>query len=472
MENIKSYLDGELDLAQQTEVETHLRNDSQLQKMVEDFKTISDTLRTAEAGEPYGFDKLQERLQKSGADRKKETQKIWRIATYLSLGMGSLIVAAMIFPVFAQSKVAAKASSEKSDVTASAAKQMTEKSRLSAQYQNPSGGTPLVDGAGKTFDGRFGQTSDSPSLADKSEFSTGAGRISGGGLTSDVEADKTVNGSPLVNGKPEQMSQAKGSGYIPADSMKKAAEPETPFKSQMRDIRDKNANAPVTLNDTPHGIYLERTGEIRLQVEDLLRSVDEVTGMVQGFDGFVVNNQMQNTEDGGSANMVVRVPTKNYSGAMNKLRNMGKVLSENGASQDITSETVDSSTRMISWADEEDRLVKAMDKAKTEHEKNVLRREIAEVRVNLNAYRAQVKSLTERSQYSTITVDLLRGDKADQAGGSTSSNWSGNAFKDAKSGLGSVGQVLGVVCIYALVFTPVWLPFAIAAYIIRKKNLS
>ncbi|MBI1334328.1 MAG: DUF4349 domain-containing protein [Armatimonadetes bacterium] len=469
MENIKSYLDGELDLAQQTEVETHLRNDSQLQKMVEDFKTISDTLRTADAGEPYGFDKLQERLQKSGADRKKETQKIWRIATYLSLGMGSLIVAAMIFPVFAQSKVAAKASSEKSDVTASAAKQMTEKSRLSAQYQNPvNGAAPTM--AGKAPMSPGDSTTDSPALSESNGVS-GLSRYSGGGLPGDAEADKAVDGAS-IKGMPEQMSQAKGSGYIPADSMKKAAEPETPFKSQMRDIRDKTANAPVTLNDTPHGIYLERTGEIRLQVEDLLRSVDEVTGMVQGFDGFVVNNQMQNTEDGGSANMVVRVPTKNYSGAMNKLRNMGKVLSESGASQDITSETVDSSTRMISWADEEDRLVKAMDKAKTEHEKNVLRREIAEVRVNLNAYRAQVKSLTERSQYSTITVDLLRGDKADQAGGSTSSNWSGNAFKDAKSGLGSVGQVLGVVCIYALVFTPVWLPFAIAAYIVRKKNLS
>jgi hypothetical protein len=147
---------------------------------------------------------------------------------------------------------------------------------------------------------------------------------------------------------------------------------------------------------------------------------------------------------------------------------MGEVLAVNSNSQDITSETVDNSARMISWADEEDRLVKELNKAKDNSHRLQIRRELRDVRANLESFRANVKSLTERAKYSTINVSFVRGDKATKAGGT--GNWSGDALKGAKDNLSSIGQVLGTMGIYFLVFAPIWLPFAIAAYVIRKKS--
>ena len=468
MENIKSYLDGELDLAQQTEVETHLRNDADLQRMADEFRSISDTLKTANVGEPYGLEKLEERLAKAPEERRVSDKKIWRIATWSSLGMACLVLIVMM-PIFAQSKSSASDAYADADsmggATASAATP-SEAPAVSAPPGLPQESAKAktsdsaVDGGGLTLNGKFS----GGGRGDAESAGTPPSVMNGAPDESPSTADKIDAG---VERKAET-SAPSSSAKAPLSEFRKS-EPESDFKSNMRSIRDQRERNPSTLNDTPHGIYLERSGQVQVKVDDLMRSVDEATGMVQSLDGFVVNHELQNEADGGDATMMLRVPTKNFNAAMNKLQEMGEVISVNSSSQDITTETVDNGARMISWADEEKRLVDALEKAKNENEKWRIRQELASVRANLESYRAVVKSLKERSEFSTINVTFLRGDKADKVGPG-SSNWSGTAFKDAKSGLGSIGQVLGVILIYAGVFTPVWLPFLIAYLVIRKRN--
>jgi anti-sigma factor RsiW len=62
MENLKSFLDGELDLAGKAEVETHLRQDAELAKMSADFSALSGALKGVDPGQPYGREQLESRL--------------------------------------------------------------------------------------------------------------------------------------------------------------------------------------------------------------------------------------------------------------------------------------------------------------------------------------------------------------------------------------------------------------------------
>jgi len=500
MENIKSYLDGELDIAQQAEVETHLRNDAELQKMVEEFRSISSTLKTSDTGEPYGADTLEEKLIAARSAQAGDNKKIWRMATMWSGSAACIaLAAAMLFPVFAQSKVSANKSSqlaakslEKSSLSFGSTRDQSEippnlrtgSAEESAKFQaevqagamKGAGGFSEGDGVGGGGAADAPRPASTPGSADMSS-STLDTSVSSETQASDRtkatfqgSAGKTL--SPRMSygsarGRTEGVDKMNGA-VVP---MEKPQEPESKFKSDMRAIRDKSAKASTELSDTPHGIYLERSGQIEIKVEDLIRSVDEVTGMVQGLNGFVSNHELHNEADGGTATMIVRVPTKNYTAAMNKLQSMGEVIAVNSASEDITTPMVENSTRMISWADEEKRLMDELAKAKTENQKYYIRQQLSQARVNLAAHKAQVESLKQRSDFSTINVNFFRGDKADKVVGG-SSNWSGNAFKEAKSGLGSIGQILGVICIYAAVFSPIWLPFVIAALIIRKRNQS
>ncbi len=489
MENLKSYLDGELDIAQQAEVETHLRNDDELQRMVEEFSTISTTLKTADSGEPYGFEKLEERLKEAPKASIYEKKKIWRLATNWSASMACLALAAVIlFPVFAQSKQSARKSAFRresgSDATASTITPTKGESRANASQDLPQSGMERIKGRTESFDGLgVSPTDSSPPEQSKSDSEV----IANGDAmakspapeipTEPSEADRLQNGSDVKVSKPSFESGAPTSQWYDKAKTEnertrtgfgKTLRPESQFKGEMRSLRDKTAQPVTTIGDTPHGIYLERAGQVQVKVDDLMRAVNEATGMVQSFHGFVTASDLQNQADGGSATMTIRVPTDSFNATLDKLQAMGEVLSVNSNSQDITSETVEHGAKMVSWADEEKRLIDELNKAKTNKQRLEIRDELRSVRANLEAYRASVKSLTERAKFSTINVSFVRGDKATKAGGT--GNWSGDALKGAKDNLSSIGQVVGTMGIYFLVFAPIWLPFAIAAYVIRKKN--
>ncbi len=391
MENLKSFLDGELDLATSAEVETHLRQDQDLEKMASDFRALSSTLKTVDAGTPYGLDALEAKLA-SPARKPAETKRIWQY------GFGSAIVGVMLvavmFPVFAQPKVAAKRMMQ----------ERTEMMPMAADAAAPA----------------------APEAKSSIAYAESEAR--------DEEQSKT-----LMKAEPHPTINGSTDGSLAFST-------------------------PTNTPGAPYGVYLEKSGSVTVKVEDLIRSVDEVTGIVSGLKGFVVTSNVQNQEQGGTARMTLRIPTDNFPTAMNRLQSMGEVLEVNSSSNDITAETVDSGARTRSWADEEARLIKELSRAKTENQKWRIRAELNNVRANLEAYRAQLKNLKDRGNFSTIEVTFTR------EGSSSGKGWAGGAWNGAKGSLGSVGQVVGTLGIYFLVFTPVWLPIAIAAYMVKRRR--
>ena len=91
---------------------------------------------------------------------------------------------------------------------------------------------------------------------------------------------------------------------------------ESQFKSEMRAKRDGVTQSIPGIPETDHGIFLERSGEMQVKVEDLKRAVNETTGMIASLDGFVTSSNTQNQADGGEALMTLRVPTKNFTTAI------------------------------------------------------------------------------------------------------------------------------------------------------------
>lgn len=430
MENLKSFLDGELDLAGSAEVETHLRQDAELAKMSADFSALSGALKAVDPGQPYGREQLESRL---AAGTVAESKKIWRFAGWSSV-MGLLLVIAMI-PGLKGNKSTSSATQAESSMAEVAA------------------ASPAV-------------TYSSAPAALKSEAK--------GSLAWEPEAesapmsDGVINGSELSRKQIKEVesqierSRATSSGVQPGgdalDSTLKKAKSLLPAEDKAKLDLSIGKNSP----GAPYGVYLEKSGNVTVEVEDLMRSVDEATGMVTSLKGFVVTSDMQNTAEGGKAQMTLRIPSDNFPAAMNKLQAMGEVKQVNSASQDITGETVTSAAKTRSWADQEKQLIDELAKSKNRDEKWRIRGELSNVRANLEAEKWQLNNLKERGNFSTIQVTFTRG----ASGG----GWAKGAFGDATSGLGSVGQVLGTLGIYLLVFIPVWLPLAIAGWMVSRRR--
>lgn len=438
MENLKAHLDGQLNATDASAVDTHLETHEDLREMRDQFVLITNTLKTTETGEPYGQEKLFERLNASKTTPVQD-KKVWRLATMFSI-VSFAIIGLVSFPMFNSSsaEVAAK-SMDMAEAASTGSPAFAEKAKSEPQIGGaspPSAGTwhQPQDGAGDEIAGK--------------DLNQG---LPDGQWYQNTQAPSASSASPKLKGMPS----------LPEESE---------FKRNMRAERDKVANGSVSVNqplDTPKGIYLERSGDVKVKVEDVGRAVNEATGMVATLGGFVVNTNVSNGTEGGIGTITLRIPTKNFVTAMQKIEEMGERLSSNSTSNDITTETITESTSMISWADEEARLIKELNASRNSDDKWRIRQQLSQVRVNLEVHRANVKSLKERGEFSTLAVQFLSGDKAD---GTTNSNWSGTAFRDAKGGLGDVGKVFGTIAIYGLVFSPVWLPFLIAYVVIRKRN--
>jgi len=417
MEHLKSFLDGELDLAGKAEVETHLRQDAELAKMSADFSALSSALKGVDPGKPYGLDQLQTRL--SGASV-AESKKIWRFAGWSSIA-GLLLVIAMI-----------------------------------------PGLRPGGSAAGETFKSSAGADmaiTSTPATSSAEAAATPA-PMAPTGEAADSMPTESLAGAPSM--------QAKAAGGFEGGDRERGREMLNEAAKAYKPTRLLPAEDEAKLSigsstpGAPYGVYLEKSGNVTVEVEDLMRAVDEATGMVTGLKGFVVTSDVQNTANGGTAHMTLRVPSDGFPAAMNKLQAMGEVKQVNSASQDITGETVDSASRTRSWADEEKRLIDELRKARNNDEKWRIRASLNDVRANLEAQRAQLNNLKERGNFSTIQVTFTRG--------ASSGGWAQGAFGDAKNGLGSIGQVLGTIGIYFLVFTPVWLPLAIAGWMVSRRR--
>ena len=416
MENLKSFLDGELDLAVKAEVETHLRQDADLAKMSADFSALSGALKGVDPGRPYGLDKLQARLSTTSV---AESRKIWRFAGWSSV-MGLLLVIAMIPSLKGGSGMA----------------------EVAAVYKSKA--APEIATAGAVASPATPMTSES-SMADSMADPLSAAKAV---PEPDVDKDFAEKLKDALEQEPPRSkykSRVATGGLLPAEDEAKL-----------------NMSIGKNSPGAPYGVYLEKSGSVSIEVEDLIRAVDEATGMVTGLKGFVVTSDMQNTEKGGSARMTLRIPSDNFPAAMNKLQGMGEVRQVNSASQDITGETVTSAAKTRSWADQEKQLIDELAKSKNRDEKWRIRGELSNVRANLEAEKSQLNNLKERGNFSTIEVTFTRG----ASGG----GWAKGAFGDATSGLGSVGQVVGTIGIYFLVFIPVWLPLAIAGWMVNRRR--
>ena len=416
MENLKSFLDGELDLAGKAEVETHLRQDAELAKMSADFSALSGALKGVDPGQPYGLEQLQARLSTTTV---AESKKIWRLATWSSV-MGLLLVVAVI-PLLQQPKSAAKS---KSVFRSDSADEMAAAGATAAPATPLAIESSAADSMAEPLNPAWGESDES--------MTKGSAKKSMDYTTQ--ERSRTVLKDKVATG-----------GLLPAEDEVKL-----------------NMSIGKNSPGAPYGVYLEKSGNVSIEVPDLMRAVDEATGMVAGLKGFVVTSDMQNTEKGGSARMTLRIPSDNFPAAMNKLQGMGEVRQVNSASQDITGETVTSAAKTRSWADQEKQLIDELAKSKNRDEKWRIRGELSNVRANLEAEKWQLNNLKERGNFSTIEVTFTRG----ASGG----GWAKGAFGDATSGLGSVGKVLGTLGIYLLVFIPVWLPLAIAGWMVNRRR--
>lgn len=222
-----------------------------------------------------------------------------------------------------------------------------------------------------------------------------------------------------------------------------------------------------------------KQASMRVSVADPSLAMRSVMRMAEGMGGYVVtSNQWNSTDSSGKAyaqtSVTIRVPAERLDEAMQKIREMAAdaqngVLSESVNGQDVTSEYVDSQSRLRNLQAAEEQLVKLLESATDLQYTLEIFRELTNIRSEIEVLQGHIKFLKESAALSSIAVEFVAEASLQpiQIG-----PWkpSGEA-KKAVQALIRTAQKVGTGLIwFVITWVPFLLPIGLIIYLISKAS--
>lgn len=284
--------------------------------------------------------------------------------------------------------------------------------------------------------------------------SSGAGSDSEAGGSSDGAADA---GS----------GEAAGFAEAPTESLqdgKSVAERSTPARS-------------AALESALEQRAVVSTGTVSLRADDVAATRREVQRIIDGRRGLVTEEDTETDEDGAVAytRLVVRVPSSAFDETMEELETSGELRSSQRASEDVTTQVIDTEVRVRAQRKSLARVEQLLGEAETLKDVIWIESQLTQRQAELDSLESRQAWLADQTSLSTVTVDIERATvekkERDEAGGflgGLDSGWS--ALTATAAVLATVvGALLPFAVVGAILGAPVWL---LARRSVRRRRTT
>lgn len=244
-----------------------------------------------------------------------------------------------------------------------------------------------------------------------------------------------------------------------------ASKSDVPMPSRSFTLKEQSAAPPAGIS-----AQLIRTASVELVVPSVAETLKRASQIAEGLGGFVTDSSAsdaQNVLATGSATL--RVPVKQFSTALARLKELGEVQAESSNSEDVTTQVADVNARLKVLRAEEESYVTMLRAARRVGELLEIRERLSTVRQEIESLDAQRRALADQTSFSTISLSLSQRVKVGEP--KSSPSWSDDAWSRAVNGLQSAGRWLGQAAIYAFVYSPFWVPIiVIPVWLARRKR--
>lgn len=220
---------------------------------------------------------------------------------------------------------------------------------------------------------------------------------------------------------------------------------------------------------SPAGVapMLIRTGSLRLRVEDVTDAHDEVMRIVREANGYIADTSLSSEHGPTRATITLRLPAEGLDSVMDRIAGLGKLLSKEIGTQEVTEEYVDLSSRKRNLEREEARLLELLNRAGKIAD-------LLEVEQYLGRVRGQIEQITGRMRYlenrvslSTLNVQLEGPEPKPDVGGPV---WTAkDEYRQAMRSLRDTGRGLGTMGIWLGVYAPVWVPILLVLIWLARR---
>ncbi|MFF0343793.1 DUF4349 domain-containing protein [Kribbella sp. NPDC004875] len=208
-----------------------------------------------------------------------------------------------------------------------------------------------------------------------------------------------------------------------------------------------------------------KTGSLTVEGDDVSAMRQKAVTAIAGLDGQVASEDTGSDPDGKvtRANLVLKVPTKSFETAIQRLSDLGKRLQIHQESTDVTEQVVDVASRIESQRASLDRMRALMAKANTIGEIVSVESELTRRESDLEALLAKQKNLALQTDLATLTLTLTEKgkpvmvEKAPDKGFLAGLKGGWHAFSATFSALATaVGAMIPFLALIAIIAVPLW----------------
>lgn len=215
--------------------------------------------------------------------------------------------------------------------------------------------------------------------------------------------------------------------------------------------------------------YLIKNATVMIETEDARAATNQLMAALEPVGGYVSNlNESVNSVGKRTVTVQVRIPSDSFDQSMMQVEALGKVLNKQVTTQDVTEQFVDTDARVRNLRKTEERLLEHLSRAGVLEEVLRMEEELSRVRENIERMEGQLRFLTDRVSFSTISITLQETAKAEPIVPAQSFS-TAKVFSEAVRSLVGFGQVLWTRVIWVAVWLPVWIvPVLVLALLYRR----
>jgi anti-sigma factor RsiW len=211
----------------------------------------------------------------------------------------------------------------------------------------------------------------------------------------------------------------------------------------------------------PADRQIHKSAQLGVGVPDADAASDSVEKLVHDAGGYVESNSLQTGTDGlRSATMELKIPVDHFEASIRQISALGNVTQKNIQTEDITERSAAAQARAGVLNQElaigEARLSAATKKAKHAGDTAVVRDEVRQLRVQNAEARARAEVLRKSASLSDLSLILSEKTKPVQPVGFWEE--SGNSLHEAWTSFQSTAQLPLKALIWILAYSPFWIP--------------
>ena len=152
-----------------------------------------------------------------------------------------------------------------------------------------------------------------------------------------------------------------------------------------------------------------RTGDIRMVVDDIAITLEEITGIAEDSGGYVVTSNIWKEEERYVGIISIRAPTELFDSTMRTLRELAvEVVFDQTSSQDVTEEYIDLEAQLRNLEATEEQLLLIMQQAVEVEDILEVQRELTSIRDEIERIKGRMQYLEQTSSTSYISVQLTQ----------------------------------------------------------------